>query len=137
MPNGESKEAHPIDVAVGLAVRNRRRHVGMSQHDLAALLGVSFQQVQKYEVGDVRISASRLFEIARALQTTVSFLFLGLDADSRTAFATEMNLANAGLLASPDGAELADLFPKIADAEVRLQVLELVRALQPGAVEAG
>jgi len=65
----------PMDVHVGNRVRLRRSLLGMSQEQLAAVIGVSFQQVQKYERGTNRISASRLFDVARALEVPISFFF--------------------------------------------------------------
>lgn len=67
--------SHPVDVSVGNRVRLRRRLLGMSQQELARHIGIQFQQVQKYEVGANRISASRLWEIADALDVPVSFFF--------------------------------------------------------------
>lgn len=69
---------HPVDVHVGGRVRYRRWMLGMSQQALAAELGVTFQQVQKYEIGSNRISASRLWTIARLLGVPVEFFFEGL-----------------------------------------------------------
>lgn len=68
---------HPVDVHVGARIRQRRFLVGMTQQVLAARLGVTFQQLQKYEVGANRVSASRLWDIARLLDVPVSFFFEG------------------------------------------------------------
>lgn len=68
---------HSIDVLVGKRVRERRQALGVSQESLAEALGVSFQQVQKYENGKNRVSASRLYEIAAALDTSISYFFEG------------------------------------------------------------
>jgi transcriptional regulator with XRE-family HTH domain len=67
--------ANPIDLAVGLRIRERRRALGLSQSQLAQALGVTFQQVQKYELGANRVSASRLAAIAEVLDTTCGRLF--------------------------------------------------------------
>lgn len=130
MRAGEAKEPHYIDRQVGLAVRNRRKSLGMTQPELADLLDISFQQVQRYETGVVRISASKLYEMARALRTTACYFFIGLDEATSKAFAEEMELKEKSLLASVEGIELADLFPRITDASVRQTVVDLVRALQ-------
>ncbi|MEJ2816399.1 helix-turn-helix transcriptional regulator [Caulobacter sp. CCG-8] len=69
----------PIDVHVGKLIRARRRAIGMSQDELAPAIGVSFQQVQKYELGSNRVSASKLFAIAQALGVPVGTFFADLE----------------------------------------------------------
>lgn len=69
---------HPVDVHVGKRVRHRRWMVGMTQQQLADKVGIKFQQIQKYETGMNRISASRLWDIADALGVPISFFFEGL-----------------------------------------------------------
>lgn len=78
----ESKMKHPVDVHVGKRVRHRRWMVGMTQQQLADKVGIKFQQIQKYETGMNRISASRLWDIADALSVTISFFFEGLGNDA-------------------------------------------------------
>ncbi|KAA0916808.1 helix-turn-helix domain-containing protein [Aquicoccus porphyridii] len=74
--------AHPVDVHVGKRIRHRRWLVGMTQQQLAEKVGIKFQQIQKYETGANRVSASRLWDISEALDVPVSFFFEGLeDAD--------------------------------------------------------
>lgn len=73
---------HPIDVHVGLRVRNLRLDLGLTQADLAGHLGIRFQQIQKYETGRNRISASRLWDIAQALRTDVGYFFEEVDIES-------------------------------------------------------
>ncbi|MEO1734082.1 MAG: helix-turn-helix transcriptional regulator [Pseudomonadota bacterium] len=70
---------HPVDVHVGKRVRHRRWLVGMTQQQLAERVGIKFQQIQKYETGANRVSASRLWDIADALQVPVSFFFEGIN----------------------------------------------------------
>jgi transcriptional regulator with XRE-family HTH domain len=70
-------EAHPIDVYVGGRMRLRRIQLGLSQGALASKIGVSFQAVQKYESGDIRISASRLYDVAQVLEVSPAFFFEG------------------------------------------------------------
>lgn len=77
MPRGIEEEVHPIDRHVGRRVQERRLTLGMSQTALASAIGVSFQQVQKYEKGSNRISASKLFEIAGFMKTGIPFFFEG------------------------------------------------------------
>ncbi len=69
--------AHPIDLHVGTRVRGRRKAIGMSQGELAAGVGLTFQQIQKYERGQNRISASKLYEIAKVVQVPISWFFEG------------------------------------------------------------
>lgn len=71
--------AHPVDVHVGQRVLHRRWMLGMTQSQLASRVGIKFQQIQKYEVGANRVSASRMWDIAAALDVPVSFFFEGLD----------------------------------------------------------
>lgn len=72
--------AHPVDVHVGKRIRQRRWLTGMTQQQLAQKVGIKFQQIQKYETGANRVSASRLWDIADALEVPVSFFFEGIEA---------------------------------------------------------
>lgn len=71
---------HLVDLHVGKRIRYRRWHLGLSQTELGNLVGVRFQQIQKYEIATNRVSASRLWDIAHALKVPVSFFFEGLEA---------------------------------------------------------
>jgi len=73
---------HPVDVHVGKHIRHRRWLVGMTQQNLAERVGIKFQQIQKYETGANRVSASRLWNIADALGVEISFFFEGLESES-------------------------------------------------------
>lgn len=73
---------HPVDVHVGKRIRHRRWLVGMTQQQLAESVGIKFQQIQKYETGANRVSASRLWDIADALEVEISFFFEGLEGGS-------------------------------------------------------
>jgi transcriptional regulator with XRE-family HTH domain len=79
MADVDTKTADPIDVHVGARVRTRRRWLGFSQTQLATALGITFQQVQKYERGANRVSASMLLKVARKLEVTVGYFFEGLE----------------------------------------------------------
>jgi transcriptional regulator with XRE-family HTH domain len=106
--------------------------LGVSQESLAADLGLTFQQVQKYERGTNRVSASKLYEIARSLQTTTSYFFEGFaDPSGGHANAGEHAEEKAAVdfLMTPEGLEMAALFPKIAKGKVRRRILDLVRSL--------
>ena len=75
---------HPVDVHVGKRIRHRRWMNGTTQQQLAEKVGIKFQQIQKYETGMNRVSASRLWDIARALSVPVSFFFEGLQAGAES-----------------------------------------------------
>jgi transcriptional regulator with XRE-family HTH domain len=125
---------NPIDVYVGRRVRLRRRELKFSQEVLADTLGLTFQQVQKYESGANRISASKLFEIARTLKVPVGWFFDGLDEPMEEPAAAEAGApvppAEAkAFLATPEGADLATLFPRISERRVRRRIVDLVRSM--------
>jgi transcriptional regulator with XRE-family HTH domain len=80
----ENCMTHPVDVHVGKRVRHRRWLIGMTQQQLAEQVGIKFQQIQKYETGANRVSASRLWDIAEALEVPVSFFFEGLEENEKT-----------------------------------------------------
>jgi transcriptional regulator with XRE-family HTH domain len=119
--------AHPVDRHVGVRVRLRRKSLGLSQDKLADALGLTFQQVQKYERGANRISASKLWEIARILQTPVAWFYEGLPQEDGGVFSPAQ--VGDGFLASNEGLDLARAFPHIRDSRTRRKILELVRAL--------
>jgi transcriptional regulator with XRE-family HTH domain len=120
---------HPVDRHVGLRIRMRRKELGISQERLAEALGLTFQQVQKYERAANRVSASKLFEIARALNANVSYFYEGLVAAEESEGVAAPSLDAQAFLLMPEGAELAAMFPKLARARVRRKVVELVRVL--------
>jgi transcriptional regulator with XRE-family HTH domain len=124
---------NPVDLHVGARIRMRRKILGVSQERLADDLGLTFQQVQKYERGANRVSASKLYEIAKSLKASTSYFFDGL-ADPAGEFAEGM--ADSGsdrfvhdFLMSSEGMEFASLFPKIKKAKLRRRILDLVRTL--------
>jgi transcriptional regulator with XRE-family HTH domain len=123
---------HPVDRHVGLRIRMRRKELGISQERLAEALGLTFQQVQKYERAANRVSASKLFEIGRALNTSVAYFYEGLSAAEDLESGVGPNLDGQAFLLTPEGAELASLFPKLSRARVRRKVVELVRVLADG-----
>ena len=123
---------NPVDVHVGSRIRLRRKILGMSQERLAEKLGLTFQQVQKYERGANRVSASKLYQTAQALQAPISYFFEGLAApgvDSSGGPDPSAERAVSAFLTTPEGLELASVFPRVRDAAVRRQMLELVRAV--------
>lgn len=129
----EGRRPNPVDLHVGGRVRMRRKLLGVSQEQLADSLGLTFQQVQKYERGANRVSASKLYEIARTLQVPVSFFFDGLadpmDGSDNDEVGQQAERIVQEFLTTPEGLELAEVFPKIGRGRVRRQVLDLVRAM--------
>lgn len=117
--------ADRVDVEVGRRVRLRRKQLGLSQGALAEYLSVSFQQVQKYERGANRISASMLVRIAAALDTRVSRL-VGEDGDE-----ARLDSGVLGLLAAPGATELLDAYSALSSPRLRAAVLNLAEVRAP------
>ena len=128
------KPPNPIDMHVGSRVRMRRLMLGMSQTNLADPLGLTFQQVQKYEKGTNRMGASRLQHIADILQVPVPFFFEGgpnLSAlPKRTAAPSTAYVSD--FLATSDGLRLIKAFMQIKDARLRRRIVDLVRQISGG-----
>jgi transcriptional regulator with XRE-family HTH domain len=125
-----TKGPNPIDTHVGSRVRMRRMMLGISQEKLGEAFGISFQQVQKYEKGTNRISASRLQQAADVLGVAVPFFFAGADGgsfkpDGRAASPAYIN----ELTSSTDGLRLAKAFMRIENAEMRRRIVGLVREI--------
>lgn len=116
---------HPVDVHVGKRVRHRRWMVGMTQQQLAEIVGIKFQQIQKYETGMNRISASRLWDIADAMDVQVSYFFEGLDPDAHE---TEESDVPGDLLADKEALELVRSYYAIPENQ-RRRLFELARSL--------
>jgi|SRR6185312_11784632 len=112
----------PIDVDVGARIRARRISLGLSQTKLAKALGLTFQQVQKYERGDNRVSASTLVRVGRALDIPVASL-LGEDANRSQEGPMFRHISTPGAF------DLLDAYARIKDAEVRRAVVRLTRSL--------
>lgn len=120
-----NRSVKETDLIIGHRVRQRRLHVGMSQERLADLLGVTFQQVQKYEKGVNRIASSRLFDVALALDADVCSFFKGLKAKATGGADASLS----AVFSTPEGAQLAKVFAGIASVKVRRNVVALVGAL--------
>ncbi|MGA9658376.1 MAG: helix-turn-helix transcriptional regulator [Asticcacaulis sp.] len=122
---------NPVDLHVGARVRMRRKFLGMSQEGLAETIALTFQQVQKYERGSNRVSASKLYEISKALKAPVAYFFEGYgEHDAIEGFSeSESEQFVHGFLMTTEGIELAESFPRIRNAKHRRRILELVRAL--------
>ena len=122
---------HPVDVHVGKRIRHRRWLVGMTQQQLAEQVGIKFQQIQKYETGANRVSASRLWDIADALDVPVSFFFEGLDAED-TAHAGEIGAMPADLMGDKEALDLVRSYYSIPENQ-RRRLFELARVLSDAA----
>lgn len=125
------KKPNPIDLHVGGRVRMRRKFLGLSQEMLADAIGLTFQQVQKYERGSNRISSSKLYDISKSLKVPIQYFFEGIvEAEALEGFSESTSEQYVhGFLMTTEGLELAELFPKIKNPKVRRKVLDLVRSL--------
>lgn len=128
-----TKEPDPIDIHVGSRVRLKRTMMGMSQEKLGESLGITFQQIQKYEKGANRIGASRLQHIAEVLNTSVGFFFEDAP-NSSSNDATGMAESDSSnfvvdFLATNEGLQLNRSFMQIKDPQVRKRIIDLVRSL--------
>jgi transcriptional regulator with XRE-family HTH domain len=121
---------NPIDKHVGSRVRMRRMTIGLSQEKVAHALGLTFQQVQKYEKGTNRISSSRLHQLARILEVPIPFFFDGAPQQSARSQgkAESPNYVN-DFLATDDGLTLTKAFMQIEDAKLRRSIVHLVEQL--------
>lgn len=118
---------HPVDVHVGKRVRHRRWLVGMTQQQLAEQVGIKFQQIQKYETGANRVSASRLWDIADALEVPVSFFFEGLDTD-QSAHSGATDAMPTDLMGDKEALDLVRSYYAIPENQ-RRRLFELARVL--------
>lgn len=124
----------PVDIHVGVRLRQRRTLLGMSQEKLAAAFGVSFQQIQKYERGTNRVSASRLHQLTRILNVPVGYFFEGMADASRNGAAAHP--AHDGeMVASRETLELVRAYYRIEDPTIRRRLVDLLRSLGPEATE--
>ncbi len=117
---------HPVDVHVGKRIRHRRWLVGMTQQQLAERVGIKFQQIQKYETGANRVSASRLWDIADALDVPVSFFFEGLETNQSADGGSEA--VPADLMGDKEALDLVRSYYAIPENQ-RKRLFELARVL--------
>ena len=121
------KVISPIDRYVGDRVRTRRLKLGMSQTKLADAIGVTFQQVQKYENGKNRISSSRLSQIAHVLKVSIAYFFEGVPSKAPKGNANSTSTAYiTEFVSSPDNQAFIKTFMKIKDARLRRHIVDLV-----------
>jgi transcriptional regulator with XRE-family HTH domain len=129
---GGPKTPDPIDAEVGARIRSRRRAIGLSQGKLAESLGITFQQVQKYEKGANRVGASRLQNLANALRVPVAYFFDGnatqtIGSETRADLLARDDLT--AFLKTAEGRELNAAFSKVKSSTVRKRVVVLVKAI--------
>ena len=132
-----SRKPNPVDIHVGGRVRFRRMLLGMSQEKLGERLGLTFQQVQKYEKGVNRIGASRLFDLSQVLQVPIQFFYEEApgtleqsSAEHAAGFADRSGESYiVEFLNTRDGLELNKAFVRIHDIKVRRSIVDLVRSL--------
>ncbi|HEU0223434.1 MAG TPA: helix-turn-helix transcriptional regulator [Paracoccaceae bacterium] len=125
---------HRVDVHVGKRIRHRRWMVGMTQQQLGDMIGIKFQQIQKYETGMNRVSASRLWDIAKALEVPISFFFEGVNGEEAGVGTGPMpeGVARGDLLADKEALELVRSYYAIPE-EQRKRLFELARVLSEAA----
>ncbi|MGR3758681.1 helix-turn-helix domain-containing protein [Roseobacteraceae bacterium NS-SX3] len=122
--------AHPVDVHVGKRIRHRRWLIGMTQQQLAEQVGIKFQQIQKYETGANRVSASRLWDISDALDVPVSFFFEGLQEEGKAA--AEKSAVPEDLMGDKEALDLVRSYYAIPENQ-RRRLFELARVLSDAA----
>jgi len=129
---------HHVDVHVGQRIRRRRWMVGMTQQQLGDAVGIKFQQIQKYETGMNRVSASRLFEISQALDVPVAFFFDEIDGAEQSAdapltdAAPQLEVPDADLFTDKEALELIRCYFRLPE-EPRRRLFELTRSLTKAA----
>ena len=121
------KMKHPVDADVGKRIRHRRWMVGMTQQQLADRVGIKFQQIQKYETGMNRVSASRLWDIAETLGVNIGFFFEGIDEKREAPTPVE-----GDILADKEALELVRSYYAIPEAQ-RRRLFDLARVLSDAA----
>ena len=133
MPSGKP---NPVDVHVGGRVRLRRTLLGMSQEKLGEAIGLTFQQVQKYERGANRIGASRLWDLSRVLDCPISFFFEEMDEGTASSSPRNLNMESPDIepqendpMAKRETLELVRAYYRIKDYHVRRRIYELAKSL--------
>ncbi len=142
MSSDRESRPSPIDVHVGSRIRLRRTLLGMSQERLGESLGLTFQQVQKYERGVNRVGASRLFDLSRVLDVPISFFFDDMPDALSASYGVQGHKRLGGLAESQEGfaddtlnrretLELVRAYYRITDPAVRKRVFELIKSMGP------
>jgi transcriptional regulator with XRE-family HTH domain len=124
------RKPNDVDAHVGSRLRQRRMLLGISQEQLAEMLGLTFQQVQKYERGTNRVSASRLFQLARALDTPITWFFDDMEAGGAAEREkTEGSAEDNDPMSRRETLELVRVYSRIDDRKVRKKLYEMAKAL--------
>jgi transcriptional regulator with XRE-family HTH domain len=129
--------ADEIDLHLGRRLRRRRRLLGLTQQQLAAAIGIRFQQIQKYECGANRISAARLWQLSQALQTPISYFYDGLSGTKRDELASADEAAGRGeVMARKETMDLIRAYYQLGE-RPRRRLLDLAKSLNAGASVGG
>jgi transcriptional regulator with XRE-family HTH domain len=136
---GKGDGPSPVDLHVGARIKLRRSLLGLSQEKLGDALGLTFQQVQKYERGANRVSASRLYDIARVLDVPVNFFFDDFGSGGPAAAASAFGFAEgqeafglaSDLMSRRETIDLVGAYWRITDANQRRRLLDLIRGMAP------
>ena len=126
------ESAHPVDVHVGSRVKLRRMALGVSQDTLGKSMGLTFQQIQKYEKGVNRISASKIYELSRQLEVPIDYFFEGYGDGSGFAEGLANDIDGdpfMELIRSPEGVQLCRYFASIHDPDVKKRIVDLVKSI--------
>lgn len=129
--------AHPVDVYVGAKLKTKRTAQGLSQSEIGRHLGVTFQQVQKYEKGVNRIGPSKLYEVAQLLKAPISYFFEGYEKKSTSSTNSDVLFLNEdgdefdseNNVSDREALRLIKAFSSIKDVKVRKQITSLVKAM--------
>jgi transcriptional regulator with XRE-family HTH domain len=125
----DERIANAVDEHIGKRIKSRRLQIDLSQEKLADLVGVTFQQIQKYESGVNRVAASRLWDMARALGVPVAFFYEGLKIGAPGVAEEAAQDIVYDMLATPEGQRLLQIFGAIKSPKLRRRVVELVRVM--------
>lgn len=129
--------ADETDLHVGKRLRRRRRLLGMTQQDLAGMVGVRFQQIQKYECGANRITSSRLYELSKALNVSVQYFFDGMiDLSNTNRPANDADSIEGDILSQKETLELVRAYYRLGE-RPRKRLLELAKALETNPADSG
>ena len=126
---------HPVDVHVGKRIRHRRWLVGMTQQQLAESVGIKFQQIQKYECGANRMTSSRLYDLAKALNVAVQYFFDGMEGDDLLA-ANDAERLDGDILSQKETLELVRAYYRLGE-RPRRRLLDLAKALESDQNDSG
>jgi transcriptional regulator with XRE-family HTH domain len=124
-----AKRPNPTDIYVGSRVRMRRKMLGLSQERLGERLGITFQQIQKYEKGTNRVGASRLQAMAQALDVPVAFFFPDSGPEQAAGLSEDGSAFMMDFMSTSEGLELSRHFMRVRNAKTRRKIIELVRTI--------